>query len=328
MDYYEKKSKKAVQEKYDTLTEQEKQTYLMKSKKRLKKIFLTFLIIGVCLSIIVSGIMAVILYFGNDEYVIPKIAVVFIVFGAVFLIVGLGSLISFIYIYYFKLRSQEDKIKNFLSVELREDVKKQIEYEDSHKEETVKKKFGDNFSLTRELILCDGKIMLIDDVNKQFILQVNHNFTRIYRYDEIINYEVYENGASVVKGTVGEVLIGGIFFGLAGMIAGSSSDRKISETCSSLQLAIRLNNLEKPQILIEFMSNVPLDKNSSQYIQLKNNLKEACAILEYFINNTTPQVGQSEISKMEQLQEYKNMLDNKLLTEEEFDKLKKKLLDL
>jgi hypothetical protein len=232
--------------------------------------------------------------------------------------------------------NDEFKIKYMLKLELKEIVEEQTANEEKDKSILLKQKFGDAFVLSRDLPLCYGKNMLIDNVNKQFVLYINHNFSQVHKYSEVINYEVYENGSSVVKGTAGEALIGGAFFGLAGMIVGASASKTITENCSSLQLAIRLNDINTPQILIEFMGSTPIDKTSDDYKKLKDNLKEACSVIEYILNNRDLQnavpaettLPKQESSKLEQLKEYKRMLDEGLLTTDEYNKLKQQLLGL
>ena len=178
---------------------------------------------------------------------------------------------------------------------------------------------------------------MIDNKQKQFIYQYNKNWSKIYKFSDIINYEVYENGNSEVRGTAGKSLIGGAFFGLTGAIIGSSAARKIDEKCTDLQLVIRINDISLPQIVIDYIKNSDYDKDSSSYRRIKNNLHQLCSFLEYMINNKTIEqytednnsnFKSSEKLNKEQLQELKEMLDEGLITQEEYDQKKKQILGL
>ncbi len=198
-----------------------------------------------------------------------------------------------------------------------------------------------NFTLSKAVdILARGwsaSKLLIDYQNKQFIYKKGKTFSKTYKFSDLINYEVYENGKSQVQGRAGSALIGGAFFGLGGLIIGSSMSRKINEKCNQLKLIIRLNDLNCPQIMITYVDNVDLDKNDWTYRNMKENIQAVCSMLEYMLNEKTLEksstVKQEEKtseqkSQKEQLQELKEMLDDGLITQEDFEQKKKQILGL
>jgi energy-coupling factor transporter transmembrane protein EcfT len=331
MEYFDGRLKKAVEEKYNNLSEIEKADYIEKHKQWNKKTNRNYLIGSALVAFFISLIIffVAIVRIGAPSKMLIYWILVF--FGFI-LLFDLPLLL----VMPFMLKKDEDKIKFMLERELKEIVKEQMSNEEKDKSILLRQEFGDSFVFSRDLPLCYGKNMLIDNVNKQFVLYVNHKFLQVHKYSEVINYEVYENGSSVVKGTAGEALIGGAFFGLTGMIVGASASRTITENCSSLQLAIRLNDINNSQILIQFVGATPIDKASEEYKKLKDNLKEACSVIEYILNNRDLQnavptemvMPKQESSKLEQLKEYKNMLNEGLLTIDEYNKLKQQLLSL
>lgn len=140
-----------------------------------------------------------------------------------------------------------------------------------------------------------------------------------------------------MQGRAGSALIGGAFFGLGGLIVGSSMSRNINEKCSQLKLIIRLNDFDCPQIVINYVNNAILDKSDSLYINIKENLQSVCSMLEYMLNEKT--LEQSSVVKQEgktvaiksnkeQLQELKEMLYDGLITQEDFEQKKKQILGL
>ena len=198
-----------------------------------------------------------------------------------------------------------------------------------------------NFTLSKAVdILASGwsaSKLLIDYQNKQFIYKKGKTFSKTYKFSDLINYEVYENGHSKVKGRAGSALIGGAFFGLGGLIVGSSMSRNINEKCNQLKLIIRLNDFDCPQIMITYVDNVDWDKNSWTYRNMKENLQSVCSMLEFMLNektleqsSTVKQVEKTseQKSQKEQLQELKEMLDDGLITQEDFEQKKKQILGL
>ncbi len=179
--------------------------------------------------------------------------------------------------------------------------------------------------------------LLINNNTKEFVYQRGKYSSKVYKFSDLINYEVYENGKSRVQGRAGSALIGGAFFGLGGLIIGSSMSRKINEKCNQLKLIIRLNDFNCPQIVITYVDNVDWNKNGSNYRNMKKNLQSVCSMLEFMLNektleqsSTVKQVEKTseQKSQKEQLQELKEMLDDGLITQEDFEQKKKQILGL
>lgn len=177
--------------------------------------------------------------------------------------------------------------------------------------------------------------ILIDNQNKKFIYQKGKKYSKTYSFSDLINYEVYENGKSQVQGRAGSALIGGAFFGLGGAIVGASRSRSINEKCNQLKLILRVNDFNCPEIVITYVNNVDIDKNSSLYNNIKSNLQSVCSMFEYILNEKT--LEQSFVikheektpiqpSRKEQLQELKEMLDEGLITQEDYEQKKKQIL--
>ena len=197
-----------------------------------------------------------------------------------------------------------------------------------------------NFKVSKEVpILASGWLsakLLIDYDSKKFIYRKGNNFSQAHKFSDIINYEIYENGKSKVQGRAGSALIGGAFLGLGGLIVGSSMGRSVDSKCNQLELIIRVNNSIMPQIKITFINNLDLDKSSDTYKKTRDNLHLICSELEYMINakkleeptKQTPPPTMVNASKKEQLQELKEMLDDGLITQEDYEQKKKQILGL
>ena len=111
--------------------------------------------------------------------------------------------------------------------------------------------------------------------------------------------------------------------------------RNVDEKCNQLKLFIRLNDLDYPQIEITYVDNENWDKSGFMYRNMKENLHSVCSVLEFMINNKTLEesAAKEEETKAvksckEQLKELKEMLDDGLISQEDFDLKKKQLLGL
>ncbi len=180
----------------------------------------------------------------------------------------------------------------------------------------------------------DNKIHF-DEQEQKIIFEMINMPKAEYSYFSILRYEVVENGTSVVKGTAGKALVGGLLFGLEGAIVGSSGSKKLQDKCKELKVIIYLNDFQTPSIIVPFI-NYETDKDSIVYTSSIKQVRELCALLEYAINNKTLEesskkegkVKETEKSIKEQLQELKEMLEEGLITQKDFNEKKKKLLDL
>ncbi len=191
------------------------------------------------------------------------------------------------------------------------------------------------FTVSRKIALkvagFTKQTLYIDKEKSQFVFQKNANYTAAYLFSDILNYEIYENGASVVKGTAGRALIGGVFFGLGGMIVGSSMSRGVDGVCKDLKLIIRLNNIDTPQLVVQYTEDVDISKSSDLYNQMRASLQEISSCLEFMLNNKGEgkAIQPTENGSLKtQLTELKELLDAGLITADEFEQKKKKLLGL
>lgn len=308
-----------------------------KAKEYKKSIIIIHLILAV--SFLICGIPMVINLFKPEE------AVPIVPFILNLLIYGSVIIVLLVRIYIVSKKPHEElallEVKKEIKKTFAEIIQKEKELQQS---ENWEKRTKGKFIVSKSIdivIKGKGKVvskLLIDNEHKLFIYQRDINFSKIYKFSDLINYEVYENGQSMVKGRAGSALSGGAFFGLTGLIVGSSMSREIEEKCNQLKLMIRLNDLDRPQIVITYVDNVAWDKTGFTYRVMKENLQQVCSALEYMMNAKTleqaaakkpvTQIIKEDRSLKEQMQELKEMLDSGLITPEEYEQKKKQLLNL
>ena len=91
------------------------------------------------------------------------------------------------------------------------------------------------FCWTQEIepLLFDEEHNMIQDEDNHF-----------YRFEDIKDVEIMEDGDTIMGGSVGQALIGGIVLGQSGNVAGTVTKKNTSSTVNSLEIKISLNALE------------------------------------------------------------------------------------
>lgn len=117
------------------------------------------------------------------------------------------------------------------------------------------------------------KLIVVDNVAQKVCL-INYLSKKYYvmNFDEIINYELYENKSMVTNGAK----IGGLGLGVFGA--------ETTGNCKELKLIIRIKNIQTPQVVYEIFSNymagIGVDKTAPLYQQCVSSLQEAMSFLE------------------------------------------------
>lgn len=113
-------------------------------------------------------------------------------------------------------------------------------------------------------VSVEGKKIVLMDYESQKLSVVD--------FDNIVNYEIYENGSHATYGGGAAGLWSGIF---GAETTGMTRD---------LRLIIRLNTYEKPQIVYDIISKTPLNigvsKTSDVYRNCISSLQEAVSLIE------------------------------------------------
>lgn len=151
----------------------------------------------------------------------------------------------------------------------------------------------------------------------------------VYRCDEIVNYELQENGASVTTGGLGRAAIGGALFGGSGAIVGGVTAPRTTQTqVSSLTVAITLNNRYAKRMAVEMLSpGMKYKSGSAIYADYKTRAYQLIALLDV----ACLQPGETAVapfSPADEILKYKGLLDDGIITQEEFEAKKRQLLNL
>lgn len=90
-----------------------------------------------------------------------------------------------------------------------------------------------------------------DDENRQFAINKIKK-ENIYKYDDIVDFELLEDGDVVSSGGIGRALVGGALFGGAGAVVGAVTSKK-KQTCNNMKVKITVKNNDTAAIYINLI---------------------------------------------------------------------------
>lgn len=154
----------------------------------------------------------------------------------------------------------------------------------------------------------------------------------VYNYNDILDFELLEDGESIAKGGLGRAVAGGILFGgIGAVVGGATGSRKNKPVCTTLKIKISLNNISNPVEYISFITT-PTKKDGLIYKSSEKAAHECLSLLEYICNNKTQSTPSTptntNVSSADEILKYKKLCDAGVITEEEFNAKKKQLLGL
>ena len=171
------------------------------------------------------------------------------------------------------------------------------------------------------------KYISLDENNK--LWKVPCSFPNlVFSYDDIISYELLQDCQSITKGSLGSAIVGGAVLGGVGAIVGSNiGSKKTKQVISEYRIKIVTNNICFPEIYINFLATGKIKSNSLLYKTYTGYAQRVLSLLDIITNNSSLTVD-SSTSVADEIKKYKNLLDEGIITQEEFDTKKKQLLNL
>lgn len=134
-----------------------------------------------------------------------------------------------------------------------------------------------NFNPTKTI----GRYIQFDEINRLFLISdgIFKKKNSIYSFDDIVEYELLVDGATVTKGGLGRAVVGGALFGGVGAIVGGvTGGKKATAMTNKMQIKITVNNFQQPSVYITLIF-APTKTDSYVY---KNAYKTAQEILSTF----------------------------------------------
>lgn len=208
----------------------------------------------------------------------------------------------------------------------------------------------DDFNPTQYMMEDNGRqgLAIDEDKNKFCITRDSNGYviTEVYEYKELLEAEILEDGNSITKtsrtGQVGGALLGGILLGGVGaIIGGLSSQKNHIDKVSSLDLKLTVNNTNSPMFIVNFFKeDKGLDKNDYLYKDYLEKARKWHSLMRVIIEQADAhdneenkvleeqeKTNNSSMSIADEIKKLKTLLDEGILSDEEFYKLKSKILN-
>lgn len=130
------------------------------------------------------------------------------------------------------------------------------------------------FKPTKEV----GKLFAVDDVNKEWRIPKDKKNKTVYKYSDLLDYELIEDGNSVTSGSLGRAVAGGLVFGGLGAVMGGMTGKQ-KATCNNLQIKITVKDINNPAVYITILS-FEVKKDSDIYKEAIKQAQEILSILQ------------------------------------------------
>lgn len=171
------------------------------------------------------------------------------------------------------------------------------------------------------------KKMLSVDANHKLWMYGTSNI--VFNFNDVVSYELIQDGESITKGGVGRAVAGGILFGGVGAVVGGlTGKKKVVTEIKEYALNVVTKNEFFPKILINFLTVTSTKSNSIIFKTAQANAQNIMAEFDLMIESTNSSEKDIQLSSADELRKFKNLLDDGIITQAEFDLKKKQLLEL
>ena len=187
-----------------------------------------------------------------------------------------------------------------------------------------------NLSEARELIgrygLSEG--FLFDDEGRRMMFSeyprtdCRPEDYKVFAYDQLMSYEAAEDDISIARGEIGRPSIGGIPADIPG--------ESLAGICHSFIIKISFNHYKEGIFTVRIIDE-PTDKTGSEYKEAMEKAGRMVSKLRALIdekNREALQAAASVPDAADEIRKFKALLDDAIITEEEFNAKKKQLLGI
>lgn len=208
----------------------------------------------------------------------------------------------------------------------------------SEKENNYKESINkNNFIVEQEYFINDYSKIMLDETHKKIAIYNEEGF-QCFKYEDLIDFEIVENGSSIIQSKIASTLAGGILLGGLGALAGANGRKQINDICNSLILKMYFSN-NGAVCITEKINDRALYKNSIEYKSLSSTVDNIVSVLKYvkqqadysvYSNSRTASAKENnkieDTSSINQLEKLAELKEKGIITEEEFEESKKKIL--
>ena len=277
-----------------------------------------------------NGILALITFFSLISWVILKFMSVDGEWVSLLGFLGLISLVIFLI--------------NETTILKQKQEQEQKQIEDKQKRMYEKLESIDGFQTSKSLASIDNNLIVaIDNNSKQVAFVDLSENVKVYSYRDLLEVEVLEDGETVTKTSrssqIGGALIGGLIAGGTGAIIGGLSGKQTTnEEVKKISLKILVNDIDNPVKKVVLLDKQKaIKKSDHEYRIAKEKALNWHGLIKVLINMADKEdaekqsaesifTGKKSLSVADELSKLAQLHKEGILTKEEFETEKQKLL--
>lgn len=181
--------------------------------------------------------------------------------------------------------------------------------------------------------------VIIDNTNKKvmFLSDVDETYNKkIISFKDIISVEIVENGTTIFSKsttrTIGGALVGNALMGGAGAVVGGlSGNSKQKGKVKNISVKILVRDVNNPTITIVILKEREMDTTSNDYQSLRkfaDEIKDVISVIIDVEDKSEKSIARKIVNTdtTEELMKLAGLKEKGLLTDEEFAKMKARLL--
>lgn len=180
-----------------------------------------------------------------------------------------------------------------------------------------------------------GSYIEFDESKRQWIVRGSGLFKipnpPLYSYDDIVDFELLEDGESITKGGLGSALVGGLLLGGAGAIVGGITGKKNTKSViNNLKIKITVNDFQNPAVYIDLITTQTKADSwmYKQFYKIAQDILSALSLIKSQNESIKVNASNSIPSSADEIFKYKELLNSGIITQDEFEAKKKQLLGL
>lgn len=247
--------------------------------------------------------------------------------GTIFIIAVVIIIIA-IYIHQVKIKREEDELRGVMIEGRINDVS--------------------DFSPTKKVIGFNNLYTFAIDENKRKVAYFDEEQETFISYEEIISVDLIENNSTVASKstmrTIGGAVVGGALGGGAGAVVGGlSGNTNMKKKVSLIQVRLRIRDISMPTLLINCFDSKSMTNGEDiktdgisgyiydQCIQHANQIVDLVSVIIDDVDKKEKKSLNTSIgngSVAEELLKLADLKDKGILTDEEFNAQKSKLLNI
>lgn len=176
--------------------------------------------------------------------------------------------------------------------------------------------------------------VLITNSDKKTFATIESGFFlgHIHEFSDLADFDVCEDGQSIGSGKT--AVVGALLAGAAGAVVGSAMTKK-SAIVNQLDIVLSLKGLDAPTETIKLIEG-PVEKQSNLYAKKADLCQRVVSVLKQILDlnkeqKLGPERGAKAIyafSVADEIMKFKKLMDEGVITRDEFDMQKAKLLSL